>query len=293
MAPDYDAVLKLLLQASAFHALQLLLGDAVVRWVNQEVPEPRRLRADLVGETADGGIVHLEIQSTNSPQMGIRMLSYYGTISQKYGRYPRQFVIYVGREKLRMTGLLESPAVRFTYDILDLRTVDGGPFLHSDAIENQMLAVLMRLDDQRSAVRRILASIGKLDGDRRTEAIAQFLLISGLRDLQADIQEELQQMPIEESLLDHWAFGPPYRRGLEEGFANGLETGRKEGIEQGIEQGYTSGERRLFRRQLLRRFGNLPGWAEERLDTASVAQLEDWGERLLDARSLADILGHE
>ena len=57
------------------------------------------------------------------------------------------------------------------------------------------------------------------------------------------------------------------------------------GIEQGIEQG----EMMLLRRMLAKRFGDLPEAIEVRLSQASIADLELWSDRLLDAKTLAEV----
>jgi hypothetical protein len=57
------------------------------------------------------------------------------------------------------------------------------------------------------------------------------------------------------------------------------------GIEQGIEQG----EMMLLRRMLAKRFGDLPEAIEIRLSQASIADLELWSDRLLDAKTLAEV----
>ncbi|MCP4697504.1 MAG: DUF4351 domain-containing protein, partial [Gammaproteobacteria bacterium] len=56
-------------------------------------------------------------------------------------------------------------------------------------------------------------------------------------------------------------------------------------IREGREQGMQQGEQLLLRRLLIRRFGPLPPWAGQHLETADCTQLEDWGDRLLDADS--------
>ena len=50
------------------------------------------------------------------------------------------------------------------------------------------------------------------------------------------------------------------------------------------------GEALLLRRQLNRRFGPLPEWAARRLTDAGPAQLERWGERVLEAATLEAVL---
>ena len=57
----------------------------------------------------------------------------------------------------------------------------------------------------------------------------------------------------------------------------------------GIEQGIGRGEMMLLRRMLTKRFGELPEAIEVRLSKASIADLELWGDRLLDAKTLTEI----
>lgn len=51
-------------------------------------------------------------------------------------------------------------------------------------------------------------------------------------------------------------------------------------------EGESEGEARLLRKQLIRRFGPLPAWTEAKLAGAEPAQLEVWGERVLEAAKL-------
>jgi hypothetical protein len=57
-------------------------------------------------------------------------------------------------------------------------------------------------------------------------------------------------------------------------------------------EGKLEGERRLLTRLLSRRFGELPFWVTRQLEQASEAELEHWGEELLDARSLEQLFEH-
>ena len=64
-----------------------------------------------------------------------------------------------------------------------------------------------------------------------------------------------------------------------------------EGRQEGKQEGRQEGEARLLRRLLTLRFGPLPDWAEQHLRQATTDQLEAWALRVLDANSLAAILG--
>lgn len=66
----------------------------------------------------------------------------------------------------------------------------------------------------------------------------------------------------------------------------GIRKGLQQGLQLGLQQGVQEGEIRALRRQLARRFGELPAWAEEQLRDTPLERLELWSERLLEAVSL-------
>ncbi len=59
--------------------------------------------------------------------------------------------------------------------------------------------------------------------------------------------------------------------------------------EEGREEGLLRGQISLLKRQLKRRYHQLPSWVEERLGQASREELESWAERVLDAESLDEV----
>jgi hypothetical protein len=65
--------------------------------------------------------------------------------------------------------------------------------------------------------------------------------------------------------------------------------GIEKGLEQGIQQGIQRGESTILRRQLARRFEELPGWAEQRLESAGRDELESWADRVLEAERIEDV----
>ena len=68
--------LKLLLRGSAQLTIRELTGASVETWIDVELPKIQNLRVDLLGETAEGGLVHLELQSSNDSAMALRMAEY-------------------------------------------------------------------------------------------------------------------------------------------------------------------------------------------------------------------------
>jgi flagellar biosynthesis/type III secretory pathway protein FliH len=80
------------------------------------------------------------------------------------------------------------------------------------------------------------------------------------------------------------------QQGLQQGMQQGLQQGMQQGMHQGMQQGMQQGEVAVLRRQLHKRFGELPEEIELRLNNATLAQLEVWADRVLDARTLDEVL---
>lgn len=80
------------------------------------------------------------------------------------------------------------------------------------------------------------------------------------------------------------------RIGIEKGLVQGLEQGLEQGREQGIEKGMQQGQVRVLARLLSHRFGEVPAWVTQRLNIASVDELEAWAEAVLTADSIDAVL---
>lgn len=271
---DYDVTLKLLLQRSGSLILRDLTGTAIARWLDVELPKVQNLRLDLLGEAVDGDLVHLELQSTNDPSMPARMAEYCMGIFRLLGRFPRQIVLYVGEPQLRMESELRGVDVWFRYRLIDIRTLDGEALLESAAVGDNVIAILTRLRDYRSAVRRIVGRIAGLPAPEREAALTQLFILGGLRRLAPVVTQEARKMPIYIDLMENEALAPFLIKKFQEG--------RREGLQEG--------ELTILRRLLEKRFGPLPSWASEKLAAMQGPQLEDLSERLLDAHSLEDLL---
>lgn len=62
---------------------------------------------------------------------------------------------------------------------------------------------------------------------------------------------------------------------------------------RGMQRGMQQGEVAVPRRQLQRKFGPLPQWAQERLKQAISAHVELCADRVLDACTLEEVFGDE
>ena len=66
----------------------------------------------------------------------------------------------------------------------------------------------------------------------------------------------------------------------------GIEKGVQQGLQQGLQRGLQQGESKLLRKQLECRFGALPAWASDKLNSAAEQDLVSWGEAVLTAPTL-------
>jgi len=260
---EYDVALKLLLRGSARLTMRELTGTAVETWLDVELSKVvQNTRVDLLGETEDQGLVHLELQSGNDATMPLRMAEYCLGVFRLYGRFPRQVLLYVGEAPLRMESELRGDDLWFRYRAVDIRDLDGDRLLESQDVGDTVIAILARLRDHKDAVRRILERIAGFTAAERETALGQLLILAGLRHFEETVEREARKMPILNDILDNKVLGREFKRG----------------------------ELTVLRRQIEKRFGAIPSWAEERLAGRSPADLEDLSVRVLDAQSLEDLL---
>ncbi len=259
---EYDVALKLLLRGSARLTMRELTGTGVEKWIDVELPKVQNTRVDLLGETGDKGLVHLELQSGHDPDMPLRMAEYCLSVFRLFERFPRQVMLYVGEAPLRMSSELRGDDVWFRYRAIDIRGLDGEQLLESEGVGDNVIAILARLRDHRDAVRRIVERIAGLVPVERETALGQLIILAGLRQLEETVEQEARKMPILNELLDNKVLGREFKRG----------------------------ELTVLRRQIEKRFGAIPGWAEERLADRSASDLEELSVRVLDAQSLEDLM---
>lgn len=288
---EYDVTLKSLLTRRGCGALGRIAGYSAeqwetVRWHNVELSEVNTRRVDLLGETADGELIHVELQRSNDSSMLFRMAEYAFFIRREFGKWPSQFVLYIGPEPMRMQTRLQTGFLSFECRMTDIGEFDAEPLLASEHLEDNIIAILARLRDGRDAVKRILRQIEQSPPEGRAAALKELTILAGLRKLESVIGQEAAKMPILDDIMDHDLFGPAIRQGLEQGRLEGRQEGRKEGRQEGLEEG----ERHLLLRLIEKRFGPTPLWARQRIDTLSIQELETIGVKVLDARNLRELL---
>lgn len=275
---EYDVTLKSLLRGSAQIAMRELTGVAITKWLDVELPRFQNPRVDLLGEAADQSVVHIELQSGNDSKMALRMAEYALGIYRLFGKFARQILVYVGDEPMQMESQLKARAMWFEYEIVEFRNVDGERLLASSEVGDNVLAILARVKDGRSAVHDILGALSELETRPREIYLNALLTLAGLRGLEVVVESEVRKLPVLNDILDHKVLGREYKRGLEQG------------LEQGLEKGLQHEASTLLHRLIEKRFGTLPAWAAERLSGRSVAELENLSLRVLDVKTVDELL---
>jgi hypothetical protein len=112
-----------------------------------ELPKVQNRRLGLLGQTVDGGLIHLELQSSNDPAMPFRMIEYCLGVQRLCGQFPRQILLYVGEASMRMENRLDGPDWFFQYRLIDIRTLNGERLLESGDVGDNVIAILAQLRD--------------------------------------------------------------------------------------------------------------------------------------------------
>ena len=272
---EYDVALKRILTRPGSALLAALTGDAELRWLNVETPNVRNLRMDLLGESTDGELVQIELQSRNERLFEFRMGEYLFASGRRDGRLPRQIVLYVGEAPLRMKSAIKGPDLSYRFHMVDIRDLDGEALLASRNLGDNVIAILTAIGSQPGTVRRILERIANGPAAERDEALAEFLILAGLRRLKDEVKKEARRMPIHLDIMDNELIGPLIR----------------EKQKEAVEDARTGHHIEFFLGQIEKRFGRVPARVRKRLGNLNPEQLKAAGLRLLDAQRIEDLFG--
>lgn len=184
-------------------------------------------------------------------------------------------------------GLLTLPAVRrVCLDQLDAeaRATPGWDLLHLIVTPTDHAAVRARALLQAAPAEPGAA----LDWSDFIETILVYKLpLSTREEIQAMLG--ITDIDLKQTRFYQDVFAEGQAEGRQEGWQQGRQQGQQQGRQEGRQEGRQAEAVRLLQRQLTRRFGVLPAWAEARLLQADTETLESWAERLLDAPRLEDV----
>ena len=271
MAQPYDTALKAMFLRDGDGIIRRqLFGGKVSEVLPTEQPQVYNQRADLVVRTTAGRLHHVEFQATNEVVLPRRILRYYIYLEDTYGVHVTQTVLYMGREPMRLNDTYATPTLHFRFAIVNLRELDAEPLLASPDWVDNVLALIAKGSPER-ALDVLLPRIRALKGEEQELAAGALTLLSGILGMEAAVSAKLLEVGMID-VMENKILGPAIRQGL----AQGREQGRQE----------------MLREQLLTKFGLLPEWASQRLQSASSEELSNWARRILTSTTLEDTLRH-
>ncbi|MEO5333969.1 MAG: hypothetical protein H7839_18300, partial [Magnetococcus sp. YQC-5] len=186
---QYDTTFKDLFEQPPQTLLQILIGRQAVELLRVEFASTQKRFPDLVFLMEDDSIFHLDLQC-QSEGMDWRMLMYYALIRQRYpGKVLLQKVLYVGQAAWQPKAAIEENNLFFRYEVVDIRTIDCRELMDSPSLEENILAVLCRMDHQKETIREILYRISELPDKARADALTKLLILCRLRQLETIVKK--------------------------------------------------------------------------------------------------------
>lgn len=240
-------------------------------------------------------LLHLEVQAQPDDSLPRRLYQYHHRIVDRFGRRTATLAVLADDRAGWKPACYEEDLwgcrVRFEYPVCKLRELTD-EVLRRQVAERNPAAVIIEAhiaaQDSGSEPKSRQQLKWRLTRQlydweyRKQDILELYRLIDWLMVLPEELELEFQQQVVnyeQEKAM-------PYVTSIERfGLAKGLEKGRQEGRREGRQEG----ERHLLRRLLWRRFGELPAWAEQRLAVGTADDLENWGDRVLEAAILEDV----
>ncbi|MEM6844356.1 MAG: hypothetical protein AAF632_19210 [Bacteroidota bacterium] len=178
MAQDYDKILKENMEALILPLAKKLLGLSIQE--TEELPDDlqttlerkpdllKRVTADADGHSSY--LLHIEFQVKDEATMINRMLLYYAMLWEKYREPIKQYVVFIGSRKPRMTTTLNHELINYHFLLVDVRELDYQTLLNNATQpEEAVLAILSNFKKQEvdTAIPEILQKLQKLAKDER------------------------------------------------------------------------------------------------------------------------------
>lgn len=209
-----------------------------IQITKQKEVDALRIITDANGETY---VLHLEFESGNTERMNFRMAEYRSMLHQIYDLPVKQYVLYLGKKKSRMSNKIDLPNFKFEYELISLSDLPYELFLTADRPEEQILAVLADFgrSDPTKVIQSVLEKICKDDqgGLTNNKYFEQLRVIIQLRNLETQLNEVMLTVNSffkkERDVLFKWGV----QEGIETGEINGrIKEARKIAIEMKKDQ---------------------------------------------------------
>jgi hypothetical protein len=253
----------------------------------------------------------LEFQSTSDHYMALRVLAYAALLWQQLVREQQRVldrklppllpvVLYNGEAPWRgpvtlheLVGLPEVSSLWRWQPEMHYHLIDVGSFSEVELKARDGLPALwFRLENAPDPAEvvaiadAVLAWLSRHQGYSAAKAAFVELLGALVAPLGPDVRVPEDLLGVRNMLLaraEKWT-----QEWRQEGLLKGLQEGRQEGLQEGRREG----EVMFLLRLLERRFGALPDLVRDHVVAADVPLLEEWGMRILEAKTLDEVFAN-
>lgn len=147
-ANQYDKIFRENMEAAipGLIATVLKINVAEAEEIPDDLQHTKERKPDFLKAITDTEgerfLLHLEIQTTDEPDMVYRMAEYFVMLHRKYRIPVRQHVLYIGPGQALMPVSLREGPLQFSYELIALSSVDYRLFLASNQPEKIILSIL-------------------------------------------------------------------------------------------------------------------------------------------------------
>ena len=187
--------------------------------------------------------------------------------SRSGSRKPRLWILSSGSPRRALDAYEARPMAGWPAGFWQTREVDAMSFVVLGELPASRESLLLRLLGRGPTLRGAIEELHALPPESLEHRVAMPVLLAFQRYMPQNFLEEEDMNILQELRANHAAWERQVRR-----------EGRKEG------------ERAMLIRQLTRRFGPLPEAALERIENAGADEVEAWGDLVLTADTLDDVL---
>jgi predicted transposase YdaD len=250
MANEYDKIIKenieavfipltkklLHIESNDFEDISTNLHRTIERF-------PDFLKRVRHSESFRDFILHIEFQSTDDPQMQLRMFEYHALLARKFQIPILQQVFYLGPGISKMKNSLDYNNLSYKFELLSIQSIPLDEYMNSKIPEEIILSILCNFGnlDPEKVVKNIISRISELDISLREKqkTVNQLEILSKLRNLDSIVESLINKvMILNLDIKDDIRF----KKGFLEGEAIGEAKGEAKGEAIGEAKGEAKGE---------------------------------------------------
>lgn len=273
--------------------------DKELQQISADANSGRRYADKLIKVYARDGsetwvLIHVEVQGEPEQTFAARMYTYQYRLRDRYGVDVVSLAVLADtRKSFRPTAFYyQRWGCELTFVFPTAKLIDWeSRWTELETCDNVFALVVMaqihakRLRDgaTRKNVKVALIRLLYERGYSREQIVRLFNIIDWMLQLPKALELEFVQAVYDIQEEKHMAYVNTVER-----FEREKE--RQEGRQEGRQQGRHEGIEGVLRKQIALKFGEMPDWADQRLTSASDAQLDEWVVEILTTDSLEILL---